>query len=136
MKNTDTNPKPIYPIRKKLKLCFCLWLIFRLFAIPFAMYFFLTNKPNVFSVMVWQAIWLIPAFACTPFIIKAKSPYALLWISIIMLVYAGASGFMIFLHGFAGFWAGMLAWSVDFLLLIAVNVWLFILLKRLPKMNG
>lgn len=135
MKN-PSNPRPIYPIREKLKLCFFIWLIFRSFFIPLAVYFGVDNQINLFSGMIWQIFWLIPALLCTPFMLKAKSPYALLWISIVMLVYAGASGFMVFLHGFGGFWAGMIAWLVDFYLLISVNYCLFILLKRLPKMNG
>lgn len=134
--NNASNPKPIYPIRKKLKVCFFLWLIFRSVLVPLILYLSLVNKPNLLSGMLWQIFWLIPALLCTPFIVKGKNPYALLWISIVLLIYAGSSGFMIFLHGFSQFWAGALAWSIDFCLLICINSWLFMLLKRLPKMNG
>lgn len=136
MKNTNTSPKPIYPIRQKLKISFLGWLVFRCVGLPMMLYFGLTNQPTLWAIMLWQAIWVIPAFGCTPFIRKAKNPYALLWISIVMLVYAGCSGFMIFWYGFSQFWLGMIAYIVDFCLLIAINVWLFIVLKRLPKMNG
>lgn len=131
-----TTPKPVYPIHKKLKFSFCIWLFFRSFFIPLVVYLSLDNKPNLLSGIIWQVFWLVPALLCTPFMLKGKNPYALLWISIAMLIYAGASGFMIFLHGFSGFWTGAVAWIVDFCLLIAINYWLFILLKRLPKMNG
>lgn len=131
-----STAKPIYPIHKSLNISYITWLIFRSFGIALLLYFGLAEKPiSLVAIMFWQTIWLIPALCCTPFIIKGKSPYALLFVSILLLVYAGASGFMVFLHGFAGFWWGMLAWLIDFCLIMLANIFLFILLKRLPKMN-
>ena len=51
-------------------------------------------------------------------------------------VYLGGSGMVALKYGYQTHWGLMAVWLVDFVLLGWVNYWLFILLKRLPKMNG
>ncbi|ELA08592.1 hypothetical protein MOMA_08521 [Moraxella macacae 0408225] len=131
----QSTTKPTHLIHRTLTISYVTWLIFRIFGIALILYASLTEKPSLIAIMFWQTIWLIPALCCTPFIRKGKSTYALLFVSILLLIYAGASGFMVFLHGFAQFWWGMIAWFIDFCLVMLANICLFILLKRLPKMN-
>ena len=63
-------------------------------------------------------------------------PYALLISSMFTLVYLGASGVVLFTRIYGSSWAEIAVYLMDFLLLLAINVWLFILLKRLPSMNN
>nr|WP_315042211.1 hypothetical protein [uncultured Moraxella sp.] len=134
--NANSALKPVYPIHQKLKISYITWLIFRLFGVAILSFLLLKSQPSVIGGMVWQGLWLLPAVLCTPVIVKGKSPYALLLVSMLLLVYMGGSGMVALKHGFSQVWALCAVWIVDFYLLTLVNVWLFVLLKRLPKMNG
>jgi hypothetical protein len=132
----DTTPKPVYPIHQRLKWIWWAWLMFRLLAIAVFTSLLLPAKPNMMGGMVWQGLWLVPALLATPYIVKGKSPYALLLLSMVTFVYLGGSGMVALKYGFSHIWGMMGVWLVDFVLLALINYWLFILLKRLPKMNG
>ncbi len=110
--------------------------MFRLLAIAVFTSLLLPAKPNMMGGIVWQGLWLVPALLATPYIVKGKSPYALLLLSMVTFVYLGGSGMVALKYGFSHIWGMMGVWLVDFVLLALINYWLFILLKRLPKMNG
>lgn len=134
-KSENLNPKPVHPIHQRLKMAWWAWLIFRLVGVVIFTSM-LENKPNIVGGIAWQGLWLIPAFIATSYIVKGKSPYALLLLSIITFMYLGGSGMVALKYGYGKIWGLMGVWLVDFVLLGLINYWLFILLKRLPKMNG
>ena len=128
--------KPITPIRQRLIVTWLLWLSFRLFALPILISVFNPSRPDIIGGIAWQALWLVPAFVLTPSILRGRSPYALLIDSMFTLVYLGASGVILFTRAYGSSWAEITIYFIDFALLLAINVWLFILLKRLPSMNN
>lgn len=128
--------KPITPIRQRLIVTWLVWLSFRLLALPILINVFNPSRPDIVGGIAWQALWLVPAFVLTPSILRGRSPYALLIDSMFTLVYLGASGVVLFTRAYGSSWAEIAVYSLDFVLLFAINVWLFILLKRLPSMNN
>ena len=128
--------KPITPIRQRLIVTWIVWLSFRLLALPILINVFNPSRPDIVGGIAWQALWLVPAFVLTPSILRGRSPYALLIDSMFTLVYLGASGVVLFTRAYGSSWAEIAVYSLDFVLLFAINVWLFILLKRLPSMNN
>ena len=128
--------KPITPIRQRLIVTWLVWLSFRLFALPILISVFNPSRPDIIGGIAWQALWLVPAFILTPSILRGRSPYALLIDSMFTLVYLGASGVILFTRAYGSSWAEIAIYFIDFALLLAINVWLFVLLKRLPSMNN
>lgn len=128
--------KPITPIRQRLIATWLVWLGFRLIALPILISVFNASSPDIVGGIAWQALWLVPAFVLTPSMLRGRSPYALLIDSMFTLVYLGASGVVLFTRAYGSSWAEIVVYLIDFLLLFAINVWLFILLKRLPSMNN
>lgn len=128
--------KPIEPIRQRLLVTWLVWLVYRLLGLPILINIFNPSSPDVIGGIAWQALWLVPAFVLTPWILRGRSPYALLISSMFTLVYLGASGVVLFTRAYGSSWAEIALYSIDFILLLAINVWLFILLKRLPSMNN
>ena len=137
---SNTKPlktvKPIAPIAQRLKVTWLIWLVYRLLGLPIFISIFNPSSPDIVGGIAWQALWLVPALILTPWILRARSPYALLISSMFTLVYLGASGVVLFTRIYGSSWAEIAVYSTDFLLLLAINVWLFILLKRLPSMNN
>ncbi|AAZ18411.1 hypothetical protein Psyc_0550 [Psychrobacter arcticus 273-4] len=132
-----TQPlKPITPIRQRLMVTWLIWLTFRLLALPLLINVFNPSRPDIVGGIAWQALWLVPAFVLTPSILRGRSPYALLIDSMFTLVYLGASGVVLFTRAYGSSWAEIAVYFIDFVLLFAINIWLFILLKRLPSMNN
>ena len=128
--------KLITPIRHRLIVTWLVWLSFRLLALPILINVFNASSPDIVGGIAWQALWLVPAFILTPSILRGRSPYALLIDSMFTLVYLGASGVILFTRAYGSSWAEIIIYFIDFALLLAINVWLFILLKRLPSMNN
>ena len=128
--------KPITPVRQRLMVTWLVWLIFRLLALPVLINIFNPSRPDIIGGIAWQALWLVPAFVLTPSMLRGRSPYALLIDSMFTLVYLGASGVVLFTRAYGSSWAEIAVYLIDFVLLFAINVWLFILLKRLPSMNN
>ena len=128
--------KPITPIRQLLIATWLVWLSFRLLALPILINVFNPSRPDIIGGIAWQALWLLPAFVLTPSILRGRSPYALLIDSMFTLVYLGASGVVLFTRAYGSSWAEIAVYFIDFALLLAINVWLFVLLKRLPSMNN
>lgn len=134
--NATKAQKPITPIRQRLMVTWLVWVVFRLLALPILISVFNPSNPDIIGGIAWQALWLVPAFVLTPSILRGRSPYALLIGSMFTLVYLGASGVVLFTRIYGSSWAEIVVYLLDFLLLFAINVWLFILLKRLPSMNN
>lgn len=136
----DTTPKPIHPIRQRLGSTWLVWLFYRAIGVAVLAHMLVNSKIDIVGGIAWQSLWLLPAIVSTPFILKGKSPYALLVIDMLMLIYLGGSGMLVLINGFEnglGKQGAMIGiWAVDFVLLALINYWLFVLLKRLPKMNG
>lgn len=128
--------KPIAPIRQRLMLTWLVWVVYRLLGLPILISVFNPSSPDIVGGIAWQALWLVPAFILTPWVMRGRSPYALLVGSMFTLVYLGASGVVLFTRAYGSSWAELAVYLFDFLLLLAINVWLFILLKRLPSMNN
>ncbi|MBA6243676.1 MULTISPECIES: hypothetical protein [unclassified Psychrobacter] len=137
---SNTKPlktvKPIAPIAQRLKVTWLIWLVYRLLGLPIFISIFNPSSPDIVGGIAWQALWLVPALILTPWILRGRSPYALLISSMFTLVYLGASGVVLFTRIYGSSWAEIAVYLMDFLLLLAINVWLFILLKRLPSMNN
>lgn len=134
--NAVKAQKPITPIRQRLMVTWLVWLVFRLLALPILISVFNPSHPDIIGGIAWQALWLVPAFVLTPSVLRGRSPYALLIGSMFTLVYLGASGVVLFTRIYGSSWAEIVVYLLDFILLFAINVWLFILLKRLPSMNN
>jgi len=132
----QTASKPIAPMHQRLIITWLIWLGYRLIALPILIHLFNPSSPDILGGIVWYGIWLIPAFILTPSIWRGRSPYALLVDSMLTLVYLGASGVVLFTRVYGGSWAEILVYLFDFSLLLMVNTWLFLLLKRLPSMNN
>ena len=128
--------KPIAPIRQRLMLAWLIWLVYRLLGLPILINAFNPSSPDIVGGVAWQALWLVPAFILTPSILRGRSPYALLISSMFILVYLGASGVVLFARAYGSSWAEIAVYVIDFVLLLSINFWLFILLKRLPSMNN
>jgi hypothetical protein len=128
--------KPIAPIRQRLMVTWLVWLVYRLLGLPISINLFNPRSPDIIGGIAWQALWLVPAFVLTPWILRGRSPYALLIGSMFTLVYLGASGVVLFTRAYGSSWAEIMVYLVDFVLLFTINVWLFVLLKRLPSMNN
>ncbi len=135
-KSTNIEDKPIRPIQQRLRSVWGIWLVYRLLALAVLAHILVNPNLDILAGIAWQGLWLVPAMISTPYIFRAKSPYALLVIDIIMLIYLGGSGMMVLIHAFEKNIAMMGVWAVDLVLLGLINYWLFVLLKRLPKMNG
>ena len=134
--NVVKAQKPITPIRQRLMVTWLVWLVFRLLGLPILISIFNPSNPDIIGGIAWQALWLVPAFVLTPSILRGRSPYALLIGSMVTVVYLGASGVVLFTRIYGSSWAEIVVYLFDFVLLLAINVWLFILLKRLPSMNN
>ena len=128
--------KPIAPIAKRLMVTWLIWLIYRLIGLPIFINIFNPSSPDIIGGIAWQALWLVPAFILTPWMLRGRSPYALLISSMFTLVYLGASGVVLFTRVYGSSLAEIAVYLTDFVLLFTINVWLFILLKRLPSMNN
>lgn len=128
--------KPIEPIRQRLLVTWLIWLVYRMLGLPVFISVFNPSNPDIVGGIAWQLLWLAPAFILTPWILRGRSPYALLISSMFILVYLGASGVVLFTRAYGSSWAEIAIYLIDFLLLLTINVWLFILLKRLPSMNN
>ncbi|MBE0440477.1 hypothetical protein EI164_00080 [Psychrobacter sp. FME13] len=128
--------KPIAPIRQRLMVTWLIWLAYRLLGLPILINVFNPSSPDIVGGVAWQALWLVPALILTPSILRGRSPYALLISSMFILVYLGGSGVVLFARAYGSSWAEIAVYIIDFVLLLSINFWLFILLKRLPSMNN
>lgn len=127
--------KPIAPMQQRLLRTWLVWIAYRLLVLPVLISVLNPINPDIIGGIAWHGLWLIPAFIITPSILRGRSPYMLLVSSMLTLVYLGASGVVLFTRVYGSSWTEILVYGLDFALLLAINIWLFILLKRLPSMN-
>ena len=118
-----------------LRTLWLTWLVYRLLGLPILVNTINASHPDIIGGMVWQGLWLLPAFILTPWMWRARSPYALLLGSMLTLIYLGASGVVLFIRVYGSDMAELAIYIVDFVLLLLINGGLFVLLKRLPSMN-
>ena len=135
-RNSPQNLAFIASLQSKLRLSWLAWLLYRGLALPVLLGLLLTTRPNIVGGIAWQLLWLIPALIVTPWIIKGKSPYALLMSSMLTLVYLGASGVTLFSRFYDSGINVVWIYGIDLLLILLINIGLFKLLKHLPSMNG
>ncbi len=133
-KKSDAPPKPAAPIAKQLRMVWLIWLIWAGVLYPLVLGF--SADIAVWSGIMIKIIVLLPALLATPAILKANSPYALMWISMLALVYLGAQALWLLVRVYeqaVPIVSFML--TAEVLLLLIINVLLFMLLKRLPAMH-
>lgn len=134
MSNPSKTPKPTAPIHKKLCVMWGLWLLYRLFGVT-AMAVFLTGA-QIFSALAWQVLVLLPALLLTPAIIKGHSPYLLIITSLVGLIYLATSGVSLLTHWYESApLISLVGATIETVLLFGVNVFLMVLIKRLPPMH-
>ena len=131
----DQNAAAVTRITPWLRTLWLMWLFYRLLCLPTLVHFINANHPDIIGGIVWQGLWLLPAFILTPWMWRARSPYALLLGSMLTLIYLGASGVVLFIRIYGSGMAELAIYIVDFVLLFLINCSLFVLLKRLPSMN-
>ena len=126
--------KPIKPIHKALCMTWYAWIFMTLVGYPVAVS--LTTDASLWAGVGVQSLALLPAVIFAPTIHQGKSPYALMWVSMIMLIYLGASGVLTLLRIYEQSPKAVAAAElIEFLLLLTINSQLLILLKRLPAMH-
>lgn len=134
-RSSPENIAIIAKLQSKLRMSWITWLVYRGIGLPVLLGLLLATQPDVIGGIAWQLLWLIPALIVTPWVIKGKSPYALLMSSMLTLVYLGASGVTLFSRFYDSGSSVMWVYAIDLILILLINVWLFKLLKRLPSMN-
>ena len=126
--------KPIHPIHQRLKLCWWLWVVLAIIIYPLSI--MMLTDANVVNGVVVQILAMLPALLFTPTIMRGNSPYVLIFASIVTLVYLGVAGVLALIRYYEGVSAGIWAMRlVEFVVLLFINYYLFILLKRLPPMH-
>lgn len=134
-RSSPENLALIANLQSKLRMSWLVWLVYRSLGLPILLNVLLATQPDKLGGIAWQLLWLIPALIVTPWILKGKSPYALLMSSMLTLVYLGASGVTLFSRFYDSGISVLWVYGIDLLLILIINVWLFKLLKRLPSMN-
>ena len=134
-RSSPENIALIAKLQSRLRMSWITWLVYRGIGLPVLLGLLLATQPDVIGGIAWQLLWLIPALIVTPWVIKGKSPYALLMSSMLTLVYLGASGVTLFSRFYDSGSSVMWVYAIDLILILLINVWLFKLLKRLPSMN-
>lgn len=134
-RSSPENLAIIAQLQSRLRKGWLAWLLYRSLGLPILLGILLTIKPDIAGGIAWQLLWLIPALVVTPWMLKAKSAYALLLTSMLTLVYLGASGVTFFSRFYDSGLNVVWVYLIDLLLILIINVWLFKLLKRLPSMN-
>lgn len=132
-KKPQKPAKPVKPIHQRLKAVWWLWLLVSV-AYPLALA--MTTDASLMMALVMQLIFLMPALLFTPALVRGNEPSKLIYLSIVMLIYLGVAGVLALIRYYEGvsalIWAGRL---VEFLIVLCVNYYLFVLLKRLPPMH-
>ncbi|MFA9486020.1 MULTISPECIES: hypothetical protein [unclassified Moraxella] len=131
---TQKPTKPIKPIHIKLIACLWAWLVFAIIGYP-VLVAVATGVSLVSGVLI-QMLILLPALFSTPYVLRGNSPYALIVVSLVLLVYLGVSGVLVLIGYYES--ASVLIWGgrlVEFVLIGGVLYYLFVLLRCLPPMH-
>ena len=132
-----TKPaKPIKPIKfihRILVVAWLLWLGYRL--VIYVAIMGVLGAP-VGAMWLWQLLVMTPTLLLTPIVLRGRSAYGLIVAALIILMYWGVSGMMVFVRWYehvpAMVWVGLM---VEVLLLSVICLYLAKLLKRLPPMH-
>lgn len=120
--------------QSRLKASWMAWLLVVLLIYPLVV--FMATQANFWAGVGVQLLGLMPALLFTPSIWRAKSAYGLILASIVTLVYLGFTGVKFVLRAYEQVPSAIIAvLGVEFLCLLAVNVLLFMLLKKMPAMH-
>ncbi len=134
MRKSNKPTKPAKPMHQALKPTWAVWLLIAAILYPLAVS--VSTGASLWAGVAVQLLGLIPALLCTPFIWRGNSPYALIWVSMVALVYLGAAGVMALLRIYeAAPVAVSVVQCIEAVLLLLINCQLFLLLKRLPAMH-
>ncbi|OAU95164.1 hypothetical protein [Moraxella catarrhalis] len=131
---TSKPAKPTEPIRRALRLTWYAWILITLIVYPLTVS--LTTGASVWAGVGVQLLALMPALIFTPWVYRGTSAYALMWASMVLLVYLGVGGVLALLRIYeqAPTAVGIIK-IIEFLILLMINYQLFVLLKRLPAMH-
>ncbi len=137
--NQPAQPrKAITAIHQKLQILWVVWLVYRLVVYPVlvGMATEMGISLGVLKGVFWQVLVLLPVFIFTLAVWRGNSPYPLIILSMMTLVYLASAGVFLMLriyeHAPAMVWMGF---AFETVLLAVINVLLFMLLKRLPPMH-
>ncbi|MDO4250958.1 MAG: hypothetical protein Q4C68_05560 [Moraxella sp.] len=134
---TSPHPKLVYQYAQRLRWTWYAWLGFLLVIMPIVMKMGVSQaKTSVAALFVWQALKAMPALIATPYIHRANNAYALIVISLMMMVYLGVSASQWLIHWYESApMALIVGYGIESSLLLLLMVWLFILLKKMPAMH-
>lgn len=120
---------------RTLRWAWGIWLSFRLVLMT-AVAVFVVPSATLVGAFVWQLLVVVPLLFCTPFILKVKNAYALIVISLLVMVYWGAavSFLLIKLYEKAPLLVSV-AYGAETVVIGFVFVLLFMLTKKLPAMH-
>lgn len=131
---TTTSSKPILPLQKNLRYLWLGWLFYRLLIYPALVG--VSAGASMLAGVLWQLLVLLPAFLLTPAVLKARSPYLLIVASMMALMYLATMGVFLLIRVYENApLAVVMGFGVETLLLLLINWYLFLLLKRLPPMH-
>lgn len=134
MQKPTQSPKPILPIQKRLRLLWVVWLLYRLLLYPLLVAY--QSTANVLSGMLWQLLVLLPAFLVTPTVLKGRIPYQLLIANMVTLIYLASTGVFLVIRLYEHAPVAIcLGFALESMLLLWINWYVFVLLKRLPPMH-
>lgn len=120
---------------RTLQWAWGLWLGFRLMLMT-AVATAMVPSATLIGAFLWQLLVVAPLLFCTPFIVRAKNAYALIVISLLIMVYwaATASFLLIKIYEKAPVLV-TLAYGAETVVISLVFVLLFMLTKKLPAMH-
>lgn len=120
---------------RTLQWAWGLWLGFRLVLMTVVATVVVPTATLV-GAFFWQLLVVAPLLFCTPFIVRAKNAYALIVISLLVMVYWGAAASFLLIKMYEK--APVLviiAYGAETMVIGVVFVLLFMLTKKLPAMH-
>lgn len=131
-----TNPNlTLIRLKILLKQLWFIWLVFRLVAMSFVIGFVVPSAQMVGAVF-WQMLTLLPALLSTPVILRANSPYALIMVSLLLMVYwaVSATQLLINLYQKAPLFVSV-AYGFETIILMGLFFLLFLTTKKMPALH-
>lgn len=118
----------------RLKIAWIAWLVLRLALLPLVMMW--VSNVAMLGAILWQMMVMLPALIATPFVLKSKDSYALIVISLVIMVYwaVAASFWLIYVYERAMTWM-VIIYALETLLLTVVFACLLMGLKKMPAMH-
>lgn len=126
-------PKLAKSAHRILVISWIMWLSYRLIIHPIIM---MTFGVPTGSIWLWQLFIMMPTLLLTPIVLRGRSAYGLIVTSLIVLIYWGVAGMMVFVRWYEDapimIWMGVL---MEAILLSVICLYLIKLLKHLPPMH-